>query len=259
MGKFTSGKAPDLSPEGDTGIWFRINHWLNQRGVDLRDLFGGATLFGFLYGQVDRRLSVNEILQSLLKKPVPAHAYQLLCLGGIAFFLFIVQAVTGTLLAVYYRPAPGEAYASIQYIVTNVRLGWLIRQVHAWGANLMVLAVFLHLFNVYLRGAYKHPRELNWMAGVFLLFLTLTFGFTGFLLPWDSVAYWGSAVGTGVLGHVPFLGKFLLLLFRGEEAVGGATLSRFYALHVIILPWTITLFLAAHFLMVRRLGISDPL
>lgn len=209
---------------------------------------------------LEERFELSELLETFLRKPVPRHARAWwFCLGGITFFLFFIQVVTGILLAIYYRPTPDEAYASVLMIMNDVSFGWLIRSMHAWAANLMILFVFLHMLRVFITGAYKPPRELNWVVGVFLLMITLAFGFTGYLLPWDQVAYWATTVGTEIVGGIPVVGKPLLVLLRGGEEITGLTLSRFFAIHVLVLPVIIVVLLAAHFAMVRRQGISGPL
>ena len=209
---------------------------------------------------VDQRLELTPVLESILKKPVPKHARAwYFCLGGSAFFFFFVQVLSGILLTLYYRPTPKEAYASILMIMNEVRFGWLIRSTHAWSANLMILAVFGHMVRVFVTGAYKRPRELNWVAGVLLFLVTLTFGFTGYLLPWDQRAYWATTVGTELVGGVPVVGPALLVLLRGGESVSALTLTRFYGIHVMVLPWVALLLLGAHFWMIRRQGISGPL
>lgn len=231
-----------------------------KKKVGLHGIIDFITLFtGVLYGELDHRLTLREALGKALKKPVPAHVNYLYCFGGIAFLLFVNQIITGVLLAFYYKPSPAEAYASVQYIMNNVKFGWLIRQMHAWGSHLMILMVILHMTRVFFHGAYKEPRDINWIAGTFLFFLTITFGFTGYLLPWDQLSYWATTVGTEIAGGVPVIGKYLLYFIRAGEDVSGATLTRFYTIHVIILPWITAGFLALHFLMIRRIGISEPL
>jgi quinol-cytochrome oxidoreductase complex cytochrome b subunit len=236
----------------------KIESWLRER-IDLDGLLGWLSITGILYGPLDKRLNVKEAIQKALKKPVPPHVNFSFCFGGITFLLFITQIITGVLLALYYKPAPESAFESVQYIMNHVPLGWIVRQVHAWSANLMILTLVLHMLRVFVYGAYKSPRELNWIAGTFLLGLTLTFGFTGYLLPWDQLAYWATTVGTNIAGSVPLVGKHLLVIMRGGEDVSGATLTRFYTVHVIILPWVTSACLAAHFFMIRRQGISGSL
>ena len=237
----------------------KIEDWFKER-IDVHEILDSFSSFtGFLYTELDKRLSLKDAIEKALKKPVPKHVNWMFCFGGITFLLFIVQIGTGILLSLYYKPSPENAYESIQYIMNEVRLGWLIREVHAWSANLMILALFFHMLRVFFYGAYKSPRELNWIAGIFLMFITLTFGFTGYLLPWDQLSYWATTVGTEIAGGIPWMGKYILYVMRGGENITGTTLSRFYTLHVIVLPWVAAVFLGTHFLMIRRQGISGPL
>ncbi|MFQ6039770.1 MAG: cytochrome bc complex cytochrome b subunit [Candidatus Poribacteria bacterium] len=238
----------------------RVVEWLGRRiPVEPRELLSMLTFTGLLYGPVDERLHIRDALQKMLRKPVPKHVNWTFCFGGITMLLFMVQAFTGILLALYYKPSPQAAYESVQHIMNNVRMGWLIRQIHAWGANLMILMLFLHMMRVFLYGAYKSPREMNWMAGVILLFLTLMFAFTGYLLPWDQLAFWAVTVGTEITASFPIVGKYILMIARGGENVTGDTLARFFALHVIVLPVATGALMAIHLFMVRRQGISGPL
>jgi len=241
------------------GLWSKVGAWFRNRGVDLRDFLIGLRFAGIIYGPLDKRLSLREILEKAFQRPIPPHVNWFFCFGGITLFLFMIQIVTGTLLALYYKPTPAEAYASIKHIVNDVPLGWFIRQIHAWAANLMVFFMLLHMLRVFLHGAYKSPRELNWVVGVLLFFITLIFGFTGYLLPWDQWAYWGTKGGSETLRGIPLFGPQILHLLWGGPNVTGTTLIRFYAIHVIVLPWLITLFLTLHFLMIRRQRISEPL
>ncbi|HEX9912767.1 MAG TPA: cytochrome b N-terminal domain-containing protein [candidate division Zixibacteria bacterium] len=236
-----------------------IRHWTEER-LNLRQVVGVLlNVFPIIYGELDQRLDVKEGLQKLLKKPVPKGLSFLHCFGGMTFLLFVIQVITGILLAIYYKPSAADAYNSVKFITNTVPLGWLIREIHAWGANLMMITVLIHMGRVYFQGAFKNPRELNWMVGVILLILTFGFGFTGYLLPWDQRSYWGTTVGTEVAGGVPFIGSYLLILLRGSLNVTGDTLTRFYSVHVLILPWITALFLAVHFAMVKRQGIAKPL
>jgi quinol-cytochrome oxidoreductase complex cytochrome b subunit len=208
----------------------------------------------------DERFDVRIPLEAFLKKPVPKHAIRwYFCLGGITFALFLIQGVTGILLSLYYRPTPDQAYESILFIMNNVRFGWLIRSIHSWSATLMIAFCVAHMLRVFITGSYKKPRELNWVAGVVLLLLTLAFGFTGYLLPWDQKALWGSTVGSEILGIIPLIGPWLLGLLRGGAEITGLTLTRFYGIHMLVLPVLAFIFLAAHFVIIRRQGISSPL
>jgi cytochrome b6 len=174
-------------------------------------------------------------------------------------FLFGVQVFTGILLLLYYRPSSAEAYESVQFIVTQVKFGWLIRNVHSWSANLLIALAFAHFFSVFFLKSYRKPRELTWLTGIVLLFLMLGFGFSGYLLPWNELSFFATKVGTGIAGAVPVIGPFTLRLLRGGDDVTGATLSRFYGLHVAILPAMTTALVAAHLLLVQRQGMSVPI
>jgi quinol-cytochrome oxidoreductase complex cytochrome b subunit len=206
---------------------------------------------------------MNNVLYHLHPVKVKRHGVKLsytLCLGGLTFFLFILLTITGIFLMFYYTPAAETAYPDIEALSTNVAFGSLVRNMHRWGAHLMVLSVFLHMSRVFYHGAYKPPREFNWVVGVILLFLTLLLSFSGYLLPWDQLALWAVTVGTNMAGFVPVVGaqvKFALL--AGVE-VSAATLLRFYVLHVLAFPFILVLFLAVHFWRVRKDGgISGPL
>jgi len=238
----------------------RLVAWVAEN-VNLRvliNLFG--TFTGFLYGELDERLELKAAVQKQLRKPLSGRVTHWGgCFGGITFLLFAIQVVTGVLLAIYYRPSVESAHDSVLFIMNDVRYGWLIRSVHRYAAELMVLTVMVHMVKVFLAGAYKPPRELTWVSGVFLLFLTLTFGFTGYLLPWDQRAYWATTVGTEMAHSVPLVGKYLSYALKGGDVIGQRTLSRFYAMHVIVLPWVTAFFLLSHFLMIRRQGAYEPL
>jgi cytochrome b6 len=209
---------------------------------------------------IDRRLDLSGLRHFIQEKGVPVHAQKIwYYLGGMTLFLFVVQVVSGILLLLYYRPSANEAYESVQFIVTQVEFGWLIRNVHSWSANLLVAAAFAHLFSVFFLKAYRYPRELTWVSGVLLLFLMLAFGFSGYLLPWNELAFFATKVGTGIAGAVPLIGAPLMRFLRGGDDVTGATLSRFYALHVAILPAMTTVLVALHLLFVQRQGMSVPI
>jgi quinol-cytochrome oxidoreductase complex cytochrome b subunit len=208
----------------------------------------------------NNRLGTEELMEDQYNRIVPIHATNYIyCFGGIAFVLFIILVITGILLAVYYQPTPDTAYQSVVNIATHVQFGWWIRSIHKWAAGAMVLLVFIHMLRVFFTGAYKRPRELNWLSGLALLMLTMGFGFTGYLLPWDQKAYWATRVGTDIAGSTPFIGHFLLVSLRGGETISAATLGRFYDLHVLVFPAIIVLLLGGHFWMIRRHGISGRL
>jgi cytochrome b6 len=209
---------------------------------------------------LDERLDLNEVRHFVAEKGVPVHAQKIwYYLGGMTLFLFGVQAFTGILLLLYYRPSAAEAYESVQFIVTQVQFGWLIRNVHSWSANLLIGLAFAHLFSVFFLKSYRKPRELTWVSGILLLFLMLGFGFSGYLLPWNELSFFATKVGTGIAGAVPLIGHFSLRLLRGGDDVTGATLSRFYGLHVAVLPALATSLVALHLLFVQRQGMSVPL
>jgi len=167
--------------------------------------------------------------------------------------------VTGILLLLYYRPTAESAFESVQFIMTEVRFGWLIRSIHSWSANLMIAAAFVHLFSVFFLKAYRKPRELTWVSGAILFFLSLGFGFSGYLLPWNELAFFATKVGTEIVAVVPFVGDFLLKFLRGGEDVTGATLTRFFGFHVAVLPMITTLLLVFHLWVVQKQGMSVPL
>ncbi|NIT36013.1 MAG: DUF4405 domain-containing protein [candidate division Zixibacteria bacterium] len=238
----------------------RLIEWIakNVNLYSLVNLFSAFT--GFLYGELDERLELREAIRKQLRKPISGRvSHWWGCFGGITFLLFMIQVVTGVLLAVYYRPTTEGAYDSILFIMNEVRYGWLIRSIHRYAAELMVLTVMIHMAKVFLSGAYKPPRELTWVSGAFLLFLTLAFGFSGYLLPWDQRAYWATTIATQMADSVPLIGKYLSYVLRGGDVIAQRTLSRFYALHVIVLPWVTAFFLLSHFLMIRRQGPYEPL
>ena len=205
------------------------------------------------------RFGPGSIEEFLRHKTVPLHRHTLwYYFGGMTLFLFIIQVLTGILLLLYYRPTPNDAFESVQYIVTQVRFGWLIRSVHSWSANLMIFTAFVHMFSVYFLKGYRKPRELTWISGMLLLFLALGFGFSGYLLPWNTLAFFATKVGTEMAGSVPLVGKWMLTFLRGGEEVTGATLTRFFGFHVAVLPGLATSLLAVHLLLVQRLGMSVP-
>ncbi|PIQ87029.1 MAG: cytochrome bc complex cytochrome b subunit [Candidatus Omnitrophica bacterium CG11_big_fil_rev_8_21_14_0_20_45_26] len=208
---------------------------------------------------VRQRFDVDKMrgpVEKQLKKPLPHNVGWFHTLGSMSLFLFLSQVVTGILLLVYYRPTVNEAFESVKFIMTKPYMGWLYRQVHAWGANLMVIVVFLHMLRTYITGSYKKPREVTWIFGVFLFIFTMIFGFTGYLLPWNQLAYWATTVGTEVAGSVPIVGEWIRTLMRGGPSVGSETLSRFFVIHVIILPWLLVLLVLIHLFLVRLQGVA---
>ena len=199
------------------------------------------------------RLPFKDV-ENHLKKPLPKHINWLFSLGGMAAFLLILQAVTGAFLAFYYSPSPDHAYDAVKYISGEVLFGGFVRGLHHWGASAMVIVVFLHLLRVVVYASYKPPRELTWVTGVFMLLIVLGFGFTGYLLPWDQKAYWATVVGVKIAGTAPVLGDFVGKVLRGGEEIGAVTLTRFYALHTIWLPWLAFGLVGVHLFFVRYYG-----
>lgn len=212
-----------------------------------------------LTGWFDERLAISAVAELVRKKEVPVHRHTIwYYFGGMTLFLFTVQVVTGILLLLYYRPSAETAFESVQFIVTEVKFGWLIRSVHSWSANLLIATLMVHMFSVYFLGAYRPPRELTWVSGVLLLFIALGFGFSGYLLPWNKLAFFATKVGTEIAGVLPVIGKPLLRFLRGGEDVTGATLTRFFGFHVAVLPAITTVVIAIHLLLVQLHGMSVP-
>jgi len=206
---------------------------------------------------LEERLDLDELAGLALEVDIP-QGVKTYFLGGMTLFFLGVQVTTGILLALYYRPGSQEAYDSVLYIMNNVRFGWLIRSVHAWSANLMIVACVLHMLRIFLQGAYKKPREMTWLVGIVLLLVTMGFGFTGYLLPWDQRAFWATTVGTEIAGAVPVVGDPLLRFLRAGSDVSGLTLSRFYGIHTLVLPATIVAFVGAHLLLLHEQGLATP-
>ncbi len=212
-----------------------------------------------VYQWFNDRLEVQAISDDIASKYVPPHVNIFYCLGGLTLTCFLIQFATGFAMTFYYKPTVTEAFASVQYIMNEVNFGWLIRSIHRWSASMMVLMMILHVFRVYLTGGFKKPRELTWVVGVMLAVTTVTFGVTGYSLPWDQVGYWAVKIVSGVPAAIPIVGDQIVTLMRGSESVGQATLTRFYSLHTFVLPWVIAVLLLLHFLMIRKQGISGPL
>ena len=193
-----------------------------------------------------------------LFRKVPADTNWMQTLGAATLTAFLVQAITGVILAMYYKPSPTEAYSSIQHITDDVPLGWLVRGMHRWGASVFIVLMFLHMGRVFLFGAYKFPRELNWIVGVLLLAMGMMEGFTGYLLPFDQTAYWATVVGINLNGTAPFLGPFLAQFLRAGSEISGDTLSRFYSIHMLLIPGAIMGLIGLHLYLVVRLGVTSP-
>lgn len=240
-----------------------VGQWIVQFWADLKastdaSLLGVARFVGLLYGPIDRRLRIDQALRKALGYRLPSHVGWRHALGGITYLLFIILVVTGVLLSFYYRPSAQQAHPSIQHLVSRVSFGWLIRDLHVWSASLIVLALLAHMARVLFDAAYKPPRETNWLIGLLLLVVVLAFGATGYLLPWDQWAYWTVTEVLGAVAALPVLGVAAVEVLTGDEFVSGATLSRFFALHVIVLPWIAFALLGYHFTLIRRRGIAPP-
>lgn len=214
-----------------------------------------------ILGWLDQRTGLVGPVRSFLNYPVPEYVYRnyMYTLGGLTLITLMLQVVTGILLAFYYDPSPEGAYNSVDYITYMLPYGWLIRGVHHYGASALVILTGLHMLRTYFTSAYKGKREINWLSGVLLLFLVLGFSFTGYLLPWDQKGYWATKVGTEIAGSAPILGDYLVTLARGGEFLGQATLTRFYAIHILLLPATIGLIVIAHIYLLRFHGMAPPI
>lgn len=206
---------------------------------------------------IDERAGLQAIWKAIFLRKVPKVNW-FYTLGSASLFLATTQIITGILLTIYYVPTPDHAYDSLAYIMNDVAFGWLIRGLHHWGASAMVLVVFVHMLRTFYSGAYKYPREITWVTGVFLLLITVGFGFTGYLLPWNQKAYWATVVGTNIAGSPPVIGSLLRGVLRGGEGLTAITLARFFGIHVWWLPVLVILFIAVHMYLVIRLGISAP-
>jgi len=218
-----------------SGRWHEIDRWL------------------------DERIALGALRQAALHKTVPVHRYSVFYyFGGMTLFFFFVQVVTGILLMLYYRPTPDGAFESVEFLMTTVPFGWLLRSIHSWSANLMIFFAFVHLASVFFMKAYRRPREITWITGCVALFLALAFGFSGYLLPWNQLSFFATRVGTDIAGVLPGIGPWILRFLRGGDRITGGTLSRFYGWHVAILPAMMTFFLGFHVLLVQTLGMSVP-
>lgn len=212
-----------------------------------------------LYTWLDDRIGIADFLGFLRKKDVPEHKHSVWYLfGGATLFFFMIQVLTGLLLVVYYQPGSEGSYASVQRITSQIEYGWLVRSVHSWSANLMLLSAFIHMFSTYFMKAYRAPRELTWLSGMGLLGLSMVFGFSGYLLPWDQLAYFATKIGLDVMEKTPAFGHAMATLVRGGNDVGVPTLQRFYALHAAVLPMVFAPLLMLHLWLVQRHGNAIP-
>lgn len=212
-----------------------------------------------VYNWLNDRLEIQAIADDITAKYVPPHVNIFYCFGGITLTCFLIQVASGFALTFYYRPTVGEALSSVRSIMLDTNFGWLIRSIHRWSASMMVMMMVLHVFRVYLTGGFKNPRETTWVTGVIMASCTVSFGVTGYSLPWDQVGYWAVKIVTGVPEAIPVIGPPLVRLLRGSSSVGQSTLTRFYSLHTFVLPLLTATFMLGHFLMIRKQGISGPL
>lgn len=204
---------------------------------------------------LDERFAWRVVWEAIFLRKIP-HVNWLYTLGSATLFVALLQGFTGILLTIYYVPTPDHAYDSVVYITTQLPGGWFIRGIHHWGASAMVVLTILHLLRVYFYGAYKYPREMTWISGVFLLLIVIGFGFTGYLLPWDQKAYWATTVGTRIIAIAPGVGEWLLRVARGGDELSAVTLARFFGTHIWVLPAALIALLGVHLYLVIRIGIT---
>ncbi len=217
-------------------------------------------MFGRISDAIDSRFGIrDDFKKNVLDHEVPPRVNFTFCFGGVTFLLYALLAATGITMLFFYVPSVDHAFTTVEYITFDLTGGNLIRSIHHWSANLMIVFIFFHMLRVFVYGAYKNPRELNWITGVVLFGIVLAFGFTGYLLPWDQKAYWATRVGVLMPENLPVIGSFLSRFLMGGDNIGTLTLSRFFALHVAVLPIITAVFLVGHFLMIRKLGIARPL
>lgn len=213
-----------------------------------------------LFAYVDERFKIKGLIEFSKHKKVPEHEYSFwYYFGGISLFLAGIQIATGIMLLLYYTPSIEAAHESVQFIMSQVKFGWLIRSVHSWTANILIGILFVHMFSTFFLKAYRKPRELTWITGFFLLIIFMAFGFSGYLLPWNELSYFATRVGTDIAGSLPLIGKGLKTVILGGPSVSQATLSRFFWFHVALLPMAAFFLMAIHVLLVQTLGMSVPI
>src|SRR5919197_122307 len=207
---------------------------------------------------VDERTSLSGGARWLMFRKVPKGTNWFYTLGSATMFAFLNQAITGVFLSMYYDPSPTRAYESMRFVTNEAFLGEFVRGMHKWGSTVMVILIFLHMGRTFFFGAYKYPRELNWVIGAVLLILTMVMSFTGYLLPFDQRSYWATIVGVNINGTGPVVGPFLSDFLRGGAEFGATTLSRFYAIHMLLIPGAIAALIGAHLYLVTKLGTTAP-
>ncbi len=219
-----------------------------------------------LYDWIDERIDLTPMWRDLADHEVPEHVNPahhfsafIYCFGGLTFFIVVIQILSGMFLTMYYVPDIVNAYESVKYLQNEVAYGQIVRGMHHWGASVVIVMMFLHTLRVFFTGAYKKPRELNWVVGVLIFAVMLGLGFTGYLLPWDMKAYFATAVGINIAASVPIVGGLIETLLTGGDVLGATTLTRFFAIHVFFLPAALLGLMGVHFILIRRQGISGPL
>lgn len=219
-----------------------------------------------VYDWIDTRLDLTPLWRDVADHEVPEHVNPahhfsafVYCFGGLTFFIVVIQILSGMFLSMYYTPDIVNAYQSVHYLQYEVAFGYIVRGMHHWGASVVIVMLFLHTLRVFFTGAYKKPREMNWVVGVLIFGVMIGLGFTGYLLPWDNKAYFATKVGVEIASNVPLIGGFIKSFLVGGEVVGAETLTRFFAIHVFFLPGLLLALLAVHFIIIRKQGISGPL
>jgi menaquinol-cytochrome c reductase cytochrome b subunit len=239
----------DNGPNGDNGGAMPAPPSTKERATEAT-----ASTVGWL----DERTGMSPFLRGFLYRKVPKGTNWYYTLGSATMFAFLSQAVTGVFLAMYYEPDPTRAYESASHITNDVFLGELVRGMHKWGSTVMIILIFLHMGRVFVFGAYKYPRELNWIIGVILLVLTLLMGLTGYLLPFDQRSFWATVVAVNINASGPLIGPYLADFLRAGAEFGGTTISRFYAIHMLLVPGLIAALIGAHLYLVAKLGTTAP-
>ncbi|MFN8160414.1 MAG: cytochrome b N-terminal domain-containing protein [Solirubrobacterales bacterium] len=213
---------------------------------------------GSVAGWLDQRTGASGIVTGMLYRKVPKGTNWFYTLGSATLFVFVIQAITGVFLAMFYVPSPTQAYGSVNHLTNDVFLGEFVRGMHKWGASVMIILIFVHMARTFFFGAYKYPREINWVIGVVLLILTMVMGLTGYLLPFDQRSFWATIVANNITGTGPILGPYLADFLRAGPEIGATTLSRFYALHMLAIPGLIIALIGAHLYLVVKLGTTAP-
>jgi menaquinol-cytochrome c reductase cytochrome b subunit len=247
-------KRPGTRPNGADGGNGAVTKPTRREKVTEQAAEAGASTVGWL----EERTGLSPFLRFVLFRHVPKGTNWYYTLGSATMFAFLSQAVTGVFLAMYYEPDPTRAYESASRITNDVFLGELVRGMHRWGSTVMIILLFLHMGRTFVFGAYKYPRELNWVIGVVLLVLTLMMGLTGYLLPFDQRSFWATVVGVNINASGPMVGPYLADFMRGGAEFGTTTLSRFYALHMMLIPGLIAALIGAHLYLVAKLGTTAP-